>query len=100
MEPKTVHARIYIAIFRYNIYLRKKALFLATIQQVDDSLVPRCHPKNWERGLVTLANFLVCAESAYCNTTSLVKLVFLPFRQNTTPDFLDLCSLAAGRGAG
>ena len=28
-------------------------------------LVPRCHPKNQERGVVTLANFLVCAESAY-----------------------------------
>ena len=29
------------------------------------SLVPRPHPKNRERGLVSLANFPVCAESAY-----------------------------------
>ena len=29
------------------------------------SLVPRPHPKNQERGLVTLANYLICAESAY-----------------------------------
>ena len=26
---------------------------------------PSPHPKNWERGLVTLANFPICAESAY-----------------------------------
>ena len=29
------------------------------------SLVPRPHQKNQERGLVTLANYLICAESAY-----------------------------------
>ena len=33
-------------------------------------LVPRPHPKNWERGLVTLASFPVCAESAYYRTHS------------------------------
>ena len=32
------------------------------------SLVPRPHPKNRERGLVSLANFPVCAESAYYAT--------------------------------
>ena len=33
--------------------------------QEEGSLVPRSHPKNRERDLVSLANFLVCAESAY-----------------------------------
>ena len=37
------------------------------------SLVPRPHPKNRERGLVTLANYLVCAESAlYVTITCLL----------------------------
>ena len=33
--------------------------------QGEGSFIPRSHPKNQERGLVSLANFLVCAESAY-----------------------------------
>ena len=33
------------------------------------SLVPRPHPNIPERGLVTLANYLICAESAYYVTT-------------------------------
>ena len=38
------------------------------------SLVPRAPPKkNQERGLVTLANFLVCAESAYYVTITLLE---------------------------
>ena len=32
------------------------------------SFVPRPHPKNWERGLGSLANFPVCAESACYST--------------------------------
>ena len=35
---------------------------------ITSSLVPRPHPKNRERGLVSLANFPVCAESAYYTT--------------------------------
>ena len=37
-------------------------------KQSRSSLVPRPHPKNRERGLVSLANFPVCAESAYYAT--------------------------------
>ena len=44
------------------------------------SLVPRSHPKNWERGLVTLASFPVCAESAYYLTHSKLRPPFLQVR--------------------
>ena len=56
-----------------NSSCRHKLQMLATMQTharvslglaklLGGSLVPRPCPKNWERGLVTLANFLVCAE--------------------------------------
>ena len=59
-------------------YLCKSALERDDLQiklplkwwSLQSSFVPRPHPKNRERGLVTLANFPVCAESAYYVTIS------------------------------
>ena len=41
------------------------AILISKFNCVWPPLRPRPHPKYWEKGLVTLANFLVCAESAY-----------------------------------
>ena len=50
-----------------------KSGMLEVVWKLDQSrfsLVPRPHPKNRERGLVSLAKISVCAKSAYCTTHS------------------------------